>query len=240
MSIDKAWVMDLKARMDVAEAQFKTVALGDLAWQPLYAIKTEIQKYELTVNYVINVGDVRREVRAMRKGIEVALGKLQFVYIEPRNAAYFEQDKLYGETVHEKFEDARDDLKDAGNCLAASLPTACMFHLMRVTEHGLRSLAKKLHVQLIHKGKSCPIDFGDWDKVITGIKNKIEDARKLSAGPTKQGKLEMYSSAADHCEYMKDIWRNNLGVYSRGGTDCICAGRRLYDVSGKKPIGDRR
>jgi hypothetical protein len=81
---------------------------------------------------------------------------------------------------------------------------------MRAAERGLRMLARRLHVTLTHSGKAVPIEFADWNKIITGIKNKIADAHKLAPGPKRQAKLETYSSAADHCEYMKEIWRNNV------------------------------
>lgn len=151
-----------------------------------------------------------KDLEAVMMEIVIVLSKRKFAYIPPPNDQYFEKEKLFGAEVYEKFEDARQDLKDAGNCLAASLPTASVFHLMRVAEHGLRKLARKLRVRLTHTGKPCPVEFGDWEKIITAIRNKITEARKLPAGPKRQAKLEAYSNAADHCEYMRDIWRNNM------------------------------
>ena len=150
-----------------------------------------------------------RDFELLRDDIIVELSSQKFAFIPPPNDKYFGKEKLFGEEVHNVFPDARDDIRDAGDCLAASLPTASVFHLMRAAEHGLRALARKLRVTLTHKGKQCPIEFGDWDTVITAIKNKIIAARKLPAGLKKQANLGAYSNAADHCEYMKDIWRNN-------------------------------
>ena len=201
----------ITAVIQFAEPHCKNFGFQDTAMLPLWNIKAALEKIRLLKpNTLDPSADIARDLKSLRKTIEMELGKRKFVYVEPKNIAYFEQDRLYGDLVYETFQAARQDLKDAGNCLAISLPTACMFHLMRVTEHGLRSLARKMHVQLTHKGKNCPIEFGDWDKLITGIKNKITAARSLSAGSKKQAQLEMYSNAADHCEYMKDIWRNNL------------------------------
>jgi hypothetical protein len=150
-----------------------------------------------------------RDFEQLRDDIVLELSCRKFAFIPPPNDQYFGQDKLFGAEVYEMFPDARADVKDAGDCLAASLPTACIYHLMRVAEHGLRRLAKKLRVGLTHTGKPMPIEFGEWDKVITAIRNKIADARKLPSGPKRQAKFEGYSNAADHCEYTKDIWRNN-------------------------------
>jgi hypothetical protein len=42
----------------------------------------------------------------------------------------------------------------------------------------------------------------------TAIKNKIGAARQLSKGPLREAQLQSWPEAADHCEYMKDNWRN--------------------------------
>jgi len=120
-----------------------------------------------------------QEYERLSDTVRVELKERKFAFIPPPYDKYFEKEQLFGETVFEVFEAARDDVKDAGNALAASLPTASVYHLMRVAEHGLRRLAKKLHVALTHSGKPMPIEFGDWDKVITGIRNEIVNARKL-------------------------------------------------------------
>lgn len=165
---------------------------------------------ELKANQRFTPESMMAELRGLKETIVMELATRKFAYIPSPNDQYFEQEKLFGDEVYEKFPEARRDIKDAGNCLAVSLTTASVFHLMRAAEHGLRKLAKRLNVKLTHTGKPMPIEFGDWDKVITGIRNKIADARKLPAGPKRQAKLETYSSAADHCEYMKDIWRNSM------------------------------
>ena len=68
-------------------------------------------------------------------------------------------------------------------------------------------------------GKVQPIEYADWEKIITEIKNKIAQTRALPAGPKKQAKLEFYSDAADHCTFMKDIWRNNVSHARKGYED---------------------
>ncbi len=153
---------------------------------------------------------IQAELKGLRETILSELGKRKFAFFRPPLDAYFEREKLFGDEVYDKFEVARQDVRDAGNCLAAELYTAAVFHLMRVAEHGLRKLAKKLRVKLSHSGKPMPIELGDWGKVITGVRNKITEVGKLPSGPQRQIRLEAYSSAADHCEYMKTIWRNNV------------------------------
>jgi hypothetical protein len=85
------------------------------------------------------------------EAIEKELAQRKLVFIPPNLVEYLEQEKLFGDAVYENFPSARGDIRDAGNCLAAGLNTAAVFHLMRVVELGLRALAKKLHVKKVKK-----------------------------------------------------------------------------------------
>lgn len=142
------------------------------------------------------------------------LSELQCVYVKPDLAKYFDQERLFGDDVWE-IREARYDIREAGNCIAIESGTAAVFHLMRVAEHGLRKIAKRVDVKLSDKGKPQPIEFGDWNEVINGVKKQIAAARQLSRGPDKEKRLNFYSDASDQCEYMKDIWRNTIS-HARG------------------------
>jgi hypothetical protein len=151
-----------------------------------------------------------RELNGLNSQALMCLSKHKFAYIPPPNDQYFEREKLFGDLVDETLPEGRNDIKDAGNCIAASLYTASVFHLMRVSEYGLRALAKRLRVKLNVKGKQIPIEYGTWNEVITNCNNRIGVARQKHVGAKKQLQLNLYSEAADHCTFMKDIWRNDL------------------------------
>ena len=95
--------------------------------------------------------------------------------------------------------------------MAVELSTAAVFHLMRVSEYGCGDSHERFFVKLTDKRKHQPLEYADWDKVITGINNKIQHVKtSLSKGPVQHGKLNLCSEAAQHCLYMKDIWRNDI------------------------------
>jgi hypothetical protein len=138
------------------------------------------------------------------------MDKRKYVYVDLAFVDYLDTQALYGPVVWKKFPRARRDITEAGNCLALGSSTAAVFHAMRVAEHGLRALAKKLGAKTKHTGAVQPIEYADWDTVITAIKNRIASLRPLSRGPIKTRNLEFYSDMAEQCEYMKDIWRNTI------------------------------
>ena len=157
------------------------------------------------------------------------LRRRRFLRIANGRRQYLDQQHLFGHIVSDRFPNAVGDIRAAGNCLAAECDTAAVFHLMRVAEHGLRAVAKKLRVKLKHKGQNQPIEYADWNDVIVGIKNQITEARKLSRGPKKEAALQFYSDIADQCEYMKDIWRNTIAHTRRpySGPEAIAVTDRV-------------
>jgi len=154
--------------------------------------------------------ELYNEAKVLREAIFSDLPLRRFAHVATTKATLLDKVSEDWAKIVGKFSDAKDDSQSAVECYALEQDTACVFHLMRVAEIGLRSIARKLHIALTHKGKTCPIEYADWDKVITAIKNKIEQFRRLPAGPKRQQKIESYSDAADHCLFMKDIWRNNV------------------------------
>jgi hypothetical protein len=134
----------------------------------------------------------------------------KFAYIPFPNDKYFEQGKLFGEGVYNKIPGARQDIKEAGNAMAAGLYTASVFHLMRAAEHGLRKLARRLKVKLVHKQKPSPLEEEDWEKIITGIDGKIAAVRQIPSKAKKREQLKLYSELAQHCRYIRDIFRNDV------------------------------
>ena len=165
----------------------------------------------------------------LRDDIQSALAKRWFLYIQESRAQFVDNPELFGGAVIQAIPAAKTDIEESGNCLAAENHTAAVFHLMRVAEHGLRRLARRLRVKLTHSGTTHPIEFADWDKVITAAKNEIAKVAKLSPGPKKQAKLELYSDAADHCTFMKDIWRNNVSHARKpyGSTEAMLVMERV-------------
>jgi len=104
--------------------------------------------------------------------------------------------------VEAAFPEAVKDIDAANRCYALDEWTACVFHSMRVLEHGLRLTAKRFNV-----------DFAvdSWHKVIKGIEDAIAALRNKQ-GLTEEDRKEIsyYSDAASQFRYFKDSWRNHV------------------------------
>jgi hypothetical protein len=130
----------------------------------------------------------------------------KFAFIPQSKIEYFQKDKLFGDEVDAAFPIAKDEIKDAGNCLAVGLDTAAIFHLMRIIELGLRALAKKLKVRI----PNTPIEYATWETAIKHIEEEIKKLRQLSKGKKKSNLLEFYNGCMGEFNAFKDVWRNNI------------------------------
>jgi hypothetical protein len=172
----------------------------------------------LVVEHESGLGDRRQSVvhakmRTVLIGIDEILAARKFFLLTEEEAGFYANGKLFGESFQSKYSiHATREALCAGNCYAASQYTACVFHCMRVAEFGLRKLAsnRTLRIRLTKKGRPCPIEYATWQEVIDAIQSKIKRIRQRPVGLKREAELQFLSNAADHCEYMKDLWRNEL------------------------------
>lgn len=121
--------------------------------------------------------------------------------------------KQHASLLESNFPDAVFDLLEAGNCFAFERFTACVYHLMRVAEFALVSVARSADVpeDRINRG---------WDGCIQGIESAIK--RIGSTKPTTDWQ-ERIKKLSDLCSWFTTIqkgWRNPVShiprTYSEG------------------------
>jgi hypothetical protein len=111
------------------------------------------------------------------------------------------------------FPDAVFDAVEAGNCFALERFTACIYHLMRVAEHGLVAVARSLNVpeEKVNKG---------WDGCIQGIESSIKTISSTKPSLDWQDQVKKYSDLCSWFTTIKTGWRNPVShvprTYSEG------------------------
>ena len=131
------------------------------------------------------------------------LGERKFAFIPTAQSKYFECDNLFGLEVSKAFPSAMPDIKDAGNCLAADLTTAAVFHLMRVAEFGLRALAKELGCAF-----SFPIEFATWGNIIDKLDEKLKALKPTARGDKREDDYQFYSRLVQEARSFQHAWRD--------------------------------
>ncbi len=101
----------------------------------------------------------------------------------------------------------------ASNCLAADLPTAAVFHLMRAAEFGIRALGNERGLKIKNVES---LEFAQWGQILNDLvieRNKIMNG--WSRSPKKSNGSGVFIAAQfGNCkELVKD-------VYKRSGQPC--------------------
>ncbi len=138
---------------------------------------------------------------ALRHRIEDELSLTMVWQIPPAMAGFFEPN-LFGPDVAEHFPSAILDLEDAGKCLGMGRTTACVFHLMRVMEIGLRVLAATLK-----DARLDPKRNPSWDSVLKKCREELGKPLAQRA-PEWAANDAFFSGATGTLMAVKDAWRN--------------------------------
>ena len=103
--------------------------------------------------------------------------QLQTVLMIPfnRQEYYKHPLPLFGKEVHDAFPTAAFDIDEAGKCLAVGRATACVFHLQRAVEVGLKVLAVSL---------GQPFDRNSWDAHMKDVERELSRRYKASGAKT--------------------------------------------------------
>jgi HEPN domain-containing protein len=146
--------------------------------------------------------DLYMRIVALRETMEDELKSRKMVLVPNLKTEYCDKNKSFGETVADKFPSAERDITEAGNCYSLGMNTACVFHLMRVLEVGLRALV--LDIGLPYKTEA-------WGRILGQIETEIKEIRSHedSKDPRKKN-LQLYAQCVIEFGYFKDAWRNHV------------------------------
>jgi hypothetical protein len=161
--------------------------------------------------------EILDDTRRIQNDFLSILSDRYFYYLHPDIADYYGQVAMFGEQFWEKFKDARDDLKHAGNCLALGEGTACVMHLMRMMEIVIRDMGNRL---------GMTFDLKDtWGGILNDLDEKIESMP--SGTLDEQRKKHQWSEC-----------RNYLWHVKRAHRDDSMHGTRTYSCKEAKQVLD--
>ena len=119
------------------------------------------------------------------------------LYAVESDYAGYVTDHQFAPSVVDRFPDSAFDLDEAAKCYAFGRSTACVFHLMRITEHGLNAVAGLLSIV-------DPLG-PNWDQVIKKIDSELKADYK---DRRFKGQAEVLSHISTHLHAVKIAWRN--------------------------------
>ncbi len=112
------------------------------------------------------------------------------------NAQFFDADDPAVNKVSMQFSTANEDIAEAGKCLACGRATACVMHLNRVMEVGLKALAAA--------GGVGPQN--NWGKYLSEIEQELQ--RRMKASGARTADEQFYAEAHAMFDSVRRAWRN--------------------------------
>lgn len=124
-------------------------------------------------------------------------GQVVFVVPVALSRYYTGASCLFGAETFNKFAPAIDDIEGAGKCLALGQGTACVLHLMRVMEVGLKTLAKLLGIPYAPS----------WESYLNQIAARI-GAKHKTKGIKWRKDEPFFRDVSGDLLTVKQAWRN--------------------------------
>jgi hypothetical protein len=168
-------------------------------------------------------------VASLRQAILDHLLSRQFLYVPPALAEHYQPAPFWADVVG-KFPMAVDDTEAAGKCLAVGQGTACVFHLMRAMEVGLKALAENLEIPYAPS----------WESYLRQINDRVHKKPKLKSVEWKRDE-SVYLELAGDLSAVKMAWRNPTMHVQRSydveqaGEIYLAVRRFMQDLAKKLP-----
>jgi len=151
--------------------------------------------------------ELQHNFAALRHLMESEMRKQLFFTVSIEDSKLYEQDRLFGDAVYDKFESARPDIKAAGTALACGIGSASVFHLMRASEHGLRALARDRRVKL---PKKDALDLATWEAIIQQLEQAEIAIHGYPKTLAREAQFDFYHGAMMEFKRFKNKFRNRI------------------------------
>ena len=175
------------------------------------------------------------DINHIDEAIKRQLWQTKIAKVDEDCGDYIEADALFGQPVNDAFPPSTRDIRESGNCLAVACSTAAVFHLMRVSEIGLRALARDRDLSFSNK----PIDQQEWGTILGTLDGVISQMRaepiKSWPNPSvKDVQLKFYAEVIQELRGFNEAWRRHLsharedGIYDQDYAKSIFGHVRLF------------
>lgn len=152
--------------------------------------------------YPITYAELASMLPEVTNRIEDETSHQVVMMVEPDYLKYFSDPQFFDYTdptankVSIQFFSANPDITEAGKCLACGRSTACVMHLNRIMEVGLKALAADVSVG----------PQNDWGKYLTEIESEL--TKRMKASGARSPNEQFYAEACAMFDSVRRAWRN--------------------------------
>lgn len=154
--------------------------------------------------------DAITHIRELRNRLQDDLQSQHFLYVPDDMVSYYQNAAaLFGDVTISRFPTIIDDAESAGHCLALGEGTACVLHLMRVMEVGLKALSSSLGIPYAPS----------WEAHLRHIEKNISEKSQNKTDDWKKDE-PFYRDVSGDLMTVKQAWRNpTMHVGRKYGAD---------------------
>jgi hypothetical protein len=149
------------------------------------------------------IPDIVQQFDELRSRVKDELDLVLTLVIPASDVQLYESStSAFGDEAIQNFRAIRLEVEEAGKCLALSRGTACVFHLMRIMEVGLRALGQSLN-----DPKMDPKTNPSWEAILKKADGELQKpyAQRSREWQTDQ---QFFADATANLRAVKDAWRN--------------------------------
>jgi hypothetical protein len=152
-------------------------------------------------------GEIADGLKAIRGIIEIEIGNHHFYHYPLQKAGLLINVESEWGAVFVAFPQAKSEIISGVDCYACGLDTACVFHMMRAVEVGLRQIGPEAKIKIAN-GK--PLTHAQWGDILGAIERRIKQVENTKADTARDAALAYFSGIQGHLRALRDKYRNNV------------------------------
>jgi hypothetical protein len=160
---------------------------------------------------------IEGQSRELARRMEAELAAHVFLYVDRQTGRFYANPFEKWDKTRAAYPGAMYDIEEGSKALALQLNTACVFHMIRVLECGLKSVAAALGITLNPHNRN-------WGGILGQIRDEMANRNKIN-DPQWNADKAFFEQAYGSLHAVKDAWRNTTmhleKVYDSDGAEHI-------------------
>ncbi len=155
-------------------------------------------------------GTLCNEIYELFNAIERDAGDEYFCHYRKDRLVYLQNMDADWGLVFEKFKSTKEEIAVGIDCYALGHNTACVFHMSRVGEMGLRIIAQERGVKAIKGKKGIPIhvEWANWGQVFAAMEPSIKEIKQKPNSGQRDAALVFYETILSDLHAIQSLYRD--------------------------------
>jgi hypothetical protein len=167
---------------------------------------TRISRLQVIGMAPYTYGQIKNEIDELYLAVEHDAASDFFCHYNRDRLEYVTRMPVDWAATFKSFASAKPEIERGIDCYAIGHNTACVFHMCRAGEIGLRAIGRERGVRRLRR--NVPIEWGTWGQVFQAIGPTIEDIRKKPNGPNKTNALAFYDCVLSDLRAIQSLYRD--------------------------------